>query len=68
MFNQIGIDTIQLIGNHQTVIKLVERMGLSVTTPSRNSPVSRTITKIENIKEYKQRYRTDEFKPVTQME
>ena len=67
MFNQIGIDTIQLIGNHQTVIKLVERMGLSVTTPSRNSPVSRTITKIENIKEPKQRYRTDEFKPVTQI-
>ena len=67
MFNQIGIDTIQLIANYKTVVKLVERMGLSVTTPSKNSPVSRTITNIENIKDPNQRYKAHSFKPLTQI-
>ena len=67
MFNQIGIDTIQLIANYKTVVKLVERMGLSVTTPSKNSPVSRTITNIENIKDPNQRYKAENFKALTQI-
>ena len=67
MFNQIGIDTVRLIANYKTVVKLVERMGLSVTTPSKNSPVSRTITDIENIKEQNQRYKTDDFKAMTEI-
>ncbi|MBU1669328.1 hypothetical protein KKC13_13035 [bacterium] len=67
MFNQIGIDTIQLIANYKTVVKLVERMGLSVTTPSKNSPVSRTITDIENIKDPNQRYKCDDFQVVTEI-
>ncbi|CAA6805351.1 MAG: Unknown protein [uncultured Sulfurovum sp.] len=67
MFNQIGVDTVQLIANYTTVIKMVERMGLSVTVPSKNSPVSRTITDIENIKDHHQRYKHDEFKAVTEV-
>jgi len=67
MFTQIGIDTVQLIANYKTVVKLVERMGLGVTTPSKNSPVSRTVTHIENIKEKNQRYKTDDFKAITQI-
>ena len=67
MFNQIGIDTIQLIANYKTVVKLVERMGLSVTTPSKNSSVSRTITDIENIKDPNHRYKAESFKPFTQI-
>ena len=67
MFNQIGIDTIQLIANYKTVIKLVERMGLTITTPSKNSPVSRVITDIENIKDPNQRYKAENFKPLTQI-
>ena len=67
MFNQIGIDTIQLIANYKTVVKLVERMGLGVTTPSKNSPVSRTITNIENIKDPNQRYKVENFKVLTQI-
>ena len=66
-YNQIGIDTVQLIANYQTVVKLVERMGLSVTTPSKNSPVSRTITDIENIKDKNQRYKSNSFKPLTKI-
>jgi len=64
MFNQVGIDTFQLIANYNTVVKLVERLGLLLTSPSKNSPVSRTITEIENIKDPKQRYKAENFHSV----
>ena len=67
MFNQIGIDTIQLIANYETVIKMVERMGLSMTIPSKNSPVSEAVSKLEHITEQKQRYKADTFKAFTQV-
>jgi len=67
MFNQIGIDTIQLIANYETAIKMVERMGLSVTIPSKNSPVSEAVSKLEHITEQKQRYKADTFKAFTQV-
>ena len=52
------VKTIQLIANYKTVVKLVERMGLSVTTASKNSPLNAT-TKDKAI-----RYKVDEFKTV----
>lgn len=67
MFNQVGIDTFQLIANYNTVVKLLERLGLLLTSPSKNSPVSRTITEIENIKDPKQRYKAENFKAVTEI-
>ena len=67
IYNNIGIDTIQLIANYKTAIKLVERMGLSVVNPSKNSPVSERIIKIENSKDKSNRYKTDDFKPCTQI-
>jgi len=67
MFTQIGIDTVQLIANYKTVVKLVERMGLSVTTASKNSPVSRTIASIENIQDHNQRYKTHNFKAISEV-
>jgi len=67
MFNQIGIDTIQLIANYKTVVKLVERMGLNISVATKNSPTSRTITDIENIEDSKQRYKADNFKALTQV-
>ena len=67
IYNNIGIDTIQLIANYKTAIKLVERMGLSVVNPSKNSPVSERIIKIENSKDKSNRYKTDDFKTCTQI-
>ena len=67
MFNQAGIDTLQGIYTYKTTVKLVERLGLLLTSPSKNSPVSRTITEIENIKDPKQRYKAENFKAVTEI-
>jgi len=67
IYNNVGIDTIQLIANYKTVIKLVERMGLSVVTPFKNSPVNQTIQDIEKRKDKNHRYKTDNFKPCTQI-
>ena len=67
MYQQKGIDTIQLIAKYETVVKMVERMGLSVTTPSKNTPLSQTITKIEKQKESKKRLKKSAFKPSSEM-
>ena len=56
VFNNMGIDTIRLIANYETVVKLVERMGLTIAIPSKNSPVNETIIKIEESKDKTHRY------------
>jgi len=67
MYQQQGIDTIQLIAKYETVVKMVERMGLSVTTASKNSPISQTISKIGKQKESKKRLKKSAFKPCNEM-
>jgi hypothetical protein len=46
---------------------MVERMGLSVTIASKNSPISATVKKIEEQKESKRRLRKEAFKPCSEI-
>lgn len=64
--NSQGIDTIRVIGNYTTTLKMVERMGLSVELPNKNSPISKTVTNLLKIEEYdpnKTRYKVEKFSP-----
>jgi len=67
--NSQGIDTIRLIGNYATTLKIVERLGLTVTSPNPNSPVSNIVNSLlkASQKDSKTRYKTKEFKPVTEV-
>jgi hypothetical protein len=67
--NSQGIDSIRLIGNYATTLKMVERLGLSVTIPSKNSPVSQTVTNLLKREKYdlKKRYKTKAFSPVVEV-
>ena len=67
MYQQQGIDTIQLIAKYETVVKMVERMGLNVTTPNKNTPLTEAIEKIEEQKETKKRLKSEAFKPCSEM-
>ena len=59
--NQIGIDTIQLIANYGTVVKMVERMGLKSTIVSNNSYI------VERTKDIATRYKMDNFKKINEV-
>ena len=50
------VQTIQLIANYSTVMKMLERMGLKSARPSKHSPVGATT------KDIAIRYKVDEFK------
>jgi len=67
--NSQGIDTIRLIANYATTLKMVERLGLTVTSPSSNSPVSQTVTNLLKKEKYdlKKRYKRKEFSPVVEV-
>jgi hypothetical protein len=67
--NQIGIDTIRLTPIYETVMKLVNRLGLKATKPTKNSPVSETIAKIlkASQRDFKKRYKADKFSPVVEI-
>jgi len=67
--NQMGIDTIRLTPIYKTVMKLVDKLGLEVTTAKKNSPISRTISNIlkESQRDFKKRYKADTFKPVVEV-
>ena len=68
VYNNLGCDTIRLIGNYETVVKMVERMGLTIVTPPKNSPVSQeVIDRIEKSKDNTPRYKKNSFKPFTQI-
>ncbi len=65
--NNQGIDTIQLIAKYTTVKSMVERMGLTIVAPSKNTPITKEIEKLENIKDTKKRLKQDSFRPITQI-
>jgi hypothetical protein len=67
MYHNQGIDTIQLVAKYEMVIKLVERMGLHVVEPSKNSPVSETLNKVESVTESKKRLKKEQFQPKSQV-
>lgn len=68
--NSQGIDTIRVIGNYATTLKMVESMGLSVEVPNKNSPISQTVTNLLKIEEYdpnKIRYKKEKFRPCVEV-
>ena len=67
--NQIGIDTIKLIGRYETVKKMVFKEGLEITKAKANTPVTQTIEQIkkEALRDAKRRYQKDEFKPIIEV-
>jgi len=65
-----GIDTIRVIGNYANTLKIVERMGLSVTIANKNSPTSQTINNLlkkEAYDPHKTRYKVEKFSPVVEV-
>jgi len=67
IYEQIGIDTIRLIGNYATTVKNIKKMGLALFTPKRqerNKTFQNISKKIHNQKTY---YSPQKFKPIVEL-
>jgi len=61
------VNTIQLITKYNTIISMIERMGLNISKTSKNNLVTKTITDIESVKDNKKRLKKDDFKAVSKI-
>jgi len=65
MYHNQGIDTIQLVAKYETVIKMVERMGLEVQAMPKSNKVFKKID--DEIKEdSKKRLKKESFSPIVE--
>ncbi len=64
-----GIDTIQLTGHYHTVIKMVKKMGLSLSSDFNNTPVGEVVKRITKESQQDQtiRYKRDQFPPTMEV-
>jgi len=65
MVNQMGIDTIQQIANYETVVKMVERMGLTIEPMPKSNKLHKKIT--DEVKaDTNRRFNIDKFTPIVE--
>ncbi|MBU1666929.1 hypothetical protein KKC13_00800 [bacterium] len=66
--NKIGIDTVELIANYETVVKLVHKEGFSLFRPKK-SKTNKTFKRVEYAlkEDNKTRYKADSFSPIVEM-
>lgn len=46
-YQDSGVDTIELIGRYKTLRKKVDKMGLEIATPPKNSPINATVKRFK---------------------
>ncbi|CAA6805283.1 MAG: Unknown protein [uncultured Sulfurovum sp.] len=65
---QMGIDTIELIANYETVVKLVEKQGFSLFRPKK-AKSNKTFKRVEYAlkEDSKRRYKASSFSPIVEM-
>jgi len=67
LYNHQGIDTIRLVAKYDTVAKLCQRLGLDLTTPKSNTPLSNKLIELNQLSDPSTRYKQDDFKPTLEV-
>jgi hypothetical protein len=68
IYNNQGIDTLELMPRHTSIIKLIELLGLKEVERTKNTPLHREIKRIQEnaMKDSTTRYKKDQLKPIIQ--